>query len=188
MALALQYITLAGLGLVCGYIAHRLVVSTRGSLRRRLFLNRLLDGLAALPGLALIGILAPKKLPDANHVVGYWRLAAAFFIPFLLARVGTDFSLKRAAKRREGTLAFEVWYELLEKTPAKAHQFIEGYLAQEAQLTSVSARVLELQGACNFLERAHAGDRSLPGALAVLRGHIARLEQERVRSLGSSPS
>ena len=186
MPFVLQYAALVGLGLVCGYVAHRLVTSSGGSLRRRLLLDRQLDGLAALPGLALIGYLAQRL--SQTTFVGYTRFGAAFFVPFFLLRIATHHNLKRSAQRRESTLAYEVWYELMAKTPARAHEFIENYLAQEARLTSVTARVLELRAACESLERAHAGDRSLPGALAVLQGHLARLEQQGTRSLGASPS
>ena len=186
MLFALQYAALAGLGLVCGYVAHRLVTSPRSSLRRRLRLDRQLDGLA-MPGLALAVFFA-QRLSQPPTLGAYAQFGAAFMAPFLLWRVATHHSLKRGAKHHEDTLAFEVWYELLDKQPARAHEFIESYLVQEARLTSVSARVLELQAACEFLERGHAGDRSLPGALAVLQGHIARLKQEGARSLGASPS
>ncbi len=185
MPFAFQYAVLATIGLVSGYVAHRLVTSARGSLKRRLLLDRQLDGLAALPGMSLVVLLA-QRLPQAT-MGGYARFGAAFFAPFLVARVATHYSIKRGAQRREGTLAYEMWYELMAKTPARAHEFIERYLAQEAGLLTLAARVRELRTACDSLERAHAGNISLPAALAVLQAHIARLEQERARSLGPPP-
>src|SRR5213593_4372618 len=162
----LEYVILASVGTVCGFAAHRLASSLRGTVGRQLVLRYFLEGIAITPGIALVGFfLGQRPLPP--NLVRMLGLGGAFVVPYAAARIA----------RRESVLPFVHWFELLRTNPAAANQFLATYLSQRA--SERSALLADLSVACDALSQTRPADPLLPAALTRLRGEIARLELTR---------
>src|SRR5438034_2194852 len=76
----LEYVILASVGTVCGFAAHRLASSLRGTVGRQLVLRYFLEGIAITPGIALVGFfLGQRPLPP--NLVRMLGLGGAFVVP-----------------------------------------------------------------------------------------------------------
>src|SRR5881628_232151 len=169
----LEYVILASVGTVCGFAAHRLASSLRGTVGRQLVLRYFLEGIAITPGIALVGFfLGQRPLPP--NLVRMLGLGGAFVVPYAAARIVTYTSGMARSARRESVLPFVHWFELLRTDPAAANQFLATYLSQRDG--ERSALLADLGIACAALEHTFAGDPLLPTALNRLRGESSRLE------------
>jgi len=172
----LEYVILASVGTVCGFAAHRLASSLRGTVGRQLVLRYFLEGIAITPGIALVGFfLGQRPLPP--NLVRMLGLGGAFVVPYAAARIVTYTSGMARSARRESVLPFVHWFELLRTNPAAANQFLATYLSQRA--SERSALLADLSVACDALSHTRPADPLLPAALTRLRGEIARLELTR---------
>jgi hypothetical protein len=97
---------------------------------------------------------------------------------------------RREPRRNEEALQYEVWYVLRQKDPAAADRFLTGLwdrmVAERSRAAGTSAagpevqklletQVAEIAGAVEALRRSHAGEPTLPPALADLEGRVKRL-------------
>ena len=169
----LEYAILATLGIMCGFAAHRLAASLRGTVGRQLVLRYFLEGIAITPGIALVGFFLGQQ-PLPAKLFQMLGLGGAFVVPYAAARIVTYRSGMARSARRESVLPFVHWFELLRTNPAAANQFLATYLSQRD--SERSALLADLSAACDALEQTRPADPSLPAALNRLRGEIARLE------------
>ena len=172
------YPILAAIGLTSGIVAHRVRLSISGSLARHLLLAPALEGMALLPGFIVVGLLATQFIPS-HPLTEAMPLWATFVGTYAGGRFAAHTWHRTRSARRETALPFEHWFELMRTNPAQARQFLSAYLIQSQQ-AGADPRA-ELSGACASLERTHAGEPMLHGALTMLRTEITRLEQEQAR-------
>jgi hypothetical protein len=193
------YGLLAAVGLTVGYVNHRLSMwaGSRSSRWRRYLSVRVVDGLGAIPGALLVLPLADIE-PGSSYFENLLRPSAAYFLPYLVARVITHDLLSTRRGHREHSLPFEYWYGLLLSDPAAAREFIAAFFSRlDAERRSLSKgapveiavidqlratterQIIELEAGFAQLEEGHANDPRLPAALATLRAQIERLKHDR---------
>jgi len=168
-----QYALLAVAGLITGVAAHRISASVRGSVTRHLILRYLIEGIAILPGIALMGFVLGQRGASRN-LFDFVRVFGAFFVPHVAGRIGAHTAVASRRVRRENTLPFEHWFDLLETNAAAAPEFLAAYLAHNDRQRIDS--LPDLQAASAALQEAHAGHPLLAAALDKLAAEIARLK------------
>ena len=174
----LEYAILATVGIACGFAAHRLAASLRGTVSRQLVLRYFLEGMAIAPGIALVGFFLGQR-PVPPNLFQMLGVGGAFSVPYAAARIAAYRSGMARSARRESVLPFVHWFELLRTNPAAANQFLATYLSQRDG--ERSALLADITAACAALEQTRPADPLLSTALNRLRGEIARLELTRGR-------
>ena len=167
------YALLAALGLFTGLAAHRLSASVRGSITKHIIVRYLIEAIAIIPGVALMGYVIGQVGPSRN-LFDILRAGGAFFVPHALARLGAHRAARSRRVRRENALPFAHWYDLLATNAGAAQQFLTAYLAQNERQRIDS--LPELQAARAALQETNAGQPLLPVALDKLEAEIARLK------------
>ena len=171
-----QYALLVAVGAVTGFAAQRTTASVRGSITRHLIVRYLLEAIAILPGVVLMGFVLGRR-GESGRVFDFLLVAGAFFVPHVAARIGTHRAGASRRARRENALPFLHWFDLLQTNREAAQAFLTTYLADNARRRVDS--VPDLQAACAMLRTGHPGHPLLPAALGTLRAEIARLELDR---------
>ena len=169
MTLGLRYLLLAIGGVVCGLIARGLSVAVRGRFSKQLIFHRLVDGIAVIPGIALVVWLVPLGVASEGLVSA--QLMGLFALTYAGTRILTHKWATSRSAGREMMVPFTHWLELLRTDPHAAHQFLKGYLADRGDTA-----LLELRGAYSNLERHHSDQPNILVALDQLRAEIARRE------------
>src|SRR5207248_9718629 len=82
----LEYAILATVGIVCGFAAHRLAASLRGTVSRQLVLRYFLEGMAIAPGIALVGFFLGQR-PVPPNLFQLLGVGGAFRVPYASARI-----------------------------------------------------------------------------------------------------
>jgi len=182
MSSLFQYALLVAVGLITGFAAHRLSASVRGSITRHLILRYLVEAIAIVPGVALMGFVLGQRGESAN-LFDFLRVGGAFFVPHVAARIRAHAASASRRVRRENALPLVHWFALLQTNAGAAHAFLTAYLAQNERQRIDS--IPDLQAACVALQETNAGHRLLPAALDRLRAEIARLKRARARLAGS---
>ena len=146
------YALVAFAGVFCALLAYGLGRSIRGRFAKQVFLHRLLDGIAVLPGIALTLSLFP---PDADHsrIPTTFRLAGLFIFAYAGSRLLAHRFSAHRSNRREMGLPFEHWFALVGTDKESANRFLQGYLAQRGPNA-----LTDLRWACTTLERHHAAE------------------------------
>ena len=178
MSSLFQYALLAAVGLITGFAASRLSASVRGTITRHLIVRYLIEALAIVPGVALMGFVLGQR-GEASNLFDFLRVGGAFFVPHVAARIGAHRATVSHRMRRESALPFAHWFDLMQTNAGAAHAFLTTYLAQNERERIDS--LPDLHAACAALQQANAGHPLLPAALGTLRAEIARLELARVR-------
>jgi len=173
MSLALQCVLLAVVGAISGFAVHRLSASVRGSLKKQFVIRYFLEGVPITPGIALALFFIRQRGPSSN-LFDFASLETALILPYVGVRIAAHRSGASRRMRRENTLPFSHWFDLLRTNPGAAHVFLTTYLAQHDR--QYSDPVAELRAACASLEEAYAADPLLPAGVGRLRSEIARLE------------
>jgi len=80
MSSLFQYAPLAAVGLITGFAAHGLSASVRGTIARHLIVRYLIEALAIVPGVALIGFVLGRR-GESSNLFDFLRVGGAFFLP-----------------------------------------------------------------------------------------------------------
>jgi hypothetical protein len=167
MSLALRLGLMALAGVSCGVIARVLSASIRGRFGTQVVLHRLVDGIAVAPGIGLFFWLAPFGQPTGG--LESPELVLVFMATYAGTRILTHKSRLSGSARRERTVPFQYWLELMRVDPPAAHQFLKAYLADRG----INA-LGDLRVACANLERKRSEEPHVLVALDQLRAEIAR--------------
>src|SRR5258706_14675494 len=97
-----QYALIAVAGLITGFAAYRISASVRGSVTRHFALRYLIEGIAILPGIALMGFVLGQRGASGN-LFDFVRVFGVFFVPHAAARIGAHTALTSRPVRRART-------------------------------------------------------------------------------------
>ena len=173
MTSSLQYSLIVVIGAVSGLTAHKLSALIRGPIKTRLFLKYLFEGVALIPAIALILYFFEQR-GSSTSLLDMIGLQTAFLFPYAVVRIIGHCANRSRSADTEDALPFSHWIELLGANEDAANRFLGSYLLEVQQRRGDAAA--HLKAGLDWIQRVHAKDPRLPGAVDRLRFELARIE------------